>query len=338
MLWLHNLRFISVFAVIVLHSAAAFYSPNFLDEQLQNDFNFLGGIFFNSATRWCVPVFVTVSGFLLLDKDDEIIFFYKKRLNRLFFPFLFWSLFFTIFLYFKLVVKSQPERFLMDVLNNLLNGYAYYHLWYLSMIPFLYLITPFLRVFLDTLSKFQFLSLTFFCVFMSLINFLWNSFLFDDLSGSFFGVLFVQYIGYFMLGGFFSKYCVKLGCAKLLFMLTISLLVTFFGVCYLSPEYFYGYLSLNVCVSAICIFLLFRLWQPLNSDFFGMSVKLSALSFGVYLLHPFYLEVFHYIFKSEVVNFGTSFLYIPASSLFTFLFSCVTIHLFSKNHILSKLI
>jgi surface polysaccharide O-acyltransferase-like enzyme len=51
--------------------------------------------------RACVPLFVMISGYLLLPIKEAPEVFYKKRFTRLLFPFLIWSVMYCIVPYFK---------------------------------------------------------------------------------------------------------------------------------------------------------------------------------------------------------------------------------------------
>ncbi len=74
MAWLDAARVISIFAVVFLHISASVVT--------EADFGsstWWHGNFYDSLVRWCVPVFVMVSGALLLDERrvEDTISFYK---------------------------------------------------------------------------------------------------------------------------------------------------------------------------------------------------------------------------------------------------------------------
>lgn len=65
--WTDLIRIVAVFAVIVLHAAAAgFYGRFAVDSNLFQVCNF-----YNSLVRFCVPVFIMISGRYLLDENRE---------------------------------------------------------------------------------------------------------------------------------------------------------------------------------------------------------------------------------------------------------------------------
>src|ERR1700712_776037 len=85
---IHNLRLIALFAVIVLHASAPLLSR--YAEVPMGDW-FAANVY-NSLVRFAVPVFVMITGALLLYREYELGDFLKRRLTRVIYPFLFWSL------------------------------------------------------------------------------------------------------------------------------------------------------------------------------------------------------------------------------------------------------
>ena len=73
--YLSYLRIISTFAVVILH-VVAFYVLKF-EEFPFKTWNIAHLI--DSCIRFCVPVFLMISGALLLDKDEKLELFLTKR-------------------------------------------------------------------------------------------------------------------------------------------------------------------------------------------------------------------------------------------------------------------
>ena len=90
--WLDLLRIFSIFFVIMIHVT----SINWYTETPSSfDFNVLN--FYNGISRFCVPVFVMLSGALLLSKKNiDIKTFYKKNILRLIIALIFWGLFYAL--------------------------------------------------------------------------------------------------------------------------------------------------------------------------------------------------------------------------------------------------
>ena len=92
--WLDVLRLCAIFMVICIHCSDPF---NVSPEARSNpDFNLWGGIY-GSFLRPCVPLFVMITGILLLPVKMSFEDFYKKRLLRIAVPFLLWSVLYNLF-------------------------------------------------------------------------------------------------------------------------------------------------------------------------------------------------------------------------------------------------
>ena len=88
--WLDVVRLVAMFTVVCCHSADPFNfypgtSPDIDDIKLW-------GAIYGAVLRPCVPLFVMITGALLLPVKGDVTAFYKKRISRVFFPFLIWSL------------------------------------------------------------------------------------------------------------------------------------------------------------------------------------------------------------------------------------------------------
>lgn len=80
-----------------------------------------------SFSRICVPLFLLLSGALLLKADIKLPDFLRKRLPRLVRPLVFWSLF-----YWAYRVTIQGDRIgLLSALRLFYNAEVFYHLWFL---------------------------------------------------------------------------------------------------------------------------------------------------------------------------------------------------------------
>ena len=91
--WLDVLRFVAIFMVLISHSADPFNAS--VEARTNPDFN-LWGSAFGSLVRACVPLFVMMTGLLLLPVKQEMGSFYKKRISRVLYPFLVWSVLFNL--------------------------------------------------------------------------------------------------------------------------------------------------------------------------------------------------------------------------------------------------
>ena len=122
------LRVLATFAVVILHTAAQNWYAADINGWDWKVFNFYNGI-----ERWCVPIFVMISGALFLDKDIPVKTIYTKYILRLFIAFTVWSGFYMLF----------EEGIVDTLLRQLLGGH--YHMWFIPMIIGLYMCIPLMK-------------------------------------------------------------------------------------------------------------------------------------------------------------------------------------------------
>lgn len=331
MLWASNMRFLSVFAVVILHVAAGFVGGIEKVDLNYGDNNWWAGNFFDSITRWCVPVFIMISGYFLLNNNDDTLTFFKKRVSRIFIPLVFWSIIFSLWLTLKLIVKNDLESAPLIIIKSYLLGAPYYHLWYLFMIPFLYASAPYLKTILHNSEKKFSLLFIILAFLISAINILFNYTvsLFDLNKGvNLFINNFLLYIGYFMLGGFIKKYDVSIKTKHLIAGVLIAWLITIYGSYFYTYKYFYSYLSFNTIAASIFIFFIIK--NLFNYDFLGKSNELAALSFGIYLVHPIVMDILAFFGRDKILEFINPFIYVPLASFFILLTSLIISLIISK--------
>ena len=92
--WIDVLKFIAIFMVICIHCSDPF---NVSPEARSNpEFNFWGALY-GSFLRPCVPLFVMITGILLLPVKTSFESFCKKRVLRIAVPFILWSVLYNLF-------------------------------------------------------------------------------------------------------------------------------------------------------------------------------------------------------------------------------------------------
>jgi surface polysaccharide O-acyltransferase-like enzyme len=289
--WLDNARIISIAAVVLLHTAAmAVYS------QPPGSMGWWYGNIYDAAVRWCVPVFVMISGALLLNphREENLTAFYRRRVSRVLIPLLFWSVFFVLWNAVSSVARGDNVS-ARGLIKSLILGSSHYHMWFLYMIVFLYAFTPFFSRVARYSSRGElgFLIAMMFCLAafnaaaarLDLVksNLLMNSFL--------------SYVPYFFLGSWLRISRSAPSQPLLWSGVFLSVAATAAAIWWVTESwglkrglYFYEYLSVTVIPMSACVFLLMRdharpmLGQPLTRQAAGLAL-------GVYLVHPIFLEV-----------------------------------------------
>ncbi|HOZ88108.1 MAG TPA: acyltransferase family protein [Bacteroidia bacterium] len=273
--YLDILRFSACFAVILLH-----YSGSYTYRIEIPTFN--TGVQYFTITRWCVPVFLMVSGALLLGRNEDMLLFYKKRLLRILPPFLFWS---AVYLGFKFYLHQID---LNAVPQMLLAGGAEFHLWYVYMILGIILFLPFLTPWTEKKNKTSILLFV-------LIWIYWLIF-FNEYSKAAIGLdltYFGGYLGYLVLGYYLhilpvKKYHWLIG----ILLLGVGLTYSYYTSIQLSyelktfSEYNQRYLSWNVLLTSAGVFLVAK-QLVLPSRLMAVVKEVAKYSFSIYLAHIF---------------------------------------------------
>lgn len=129
--WLDFLRVLSILAVVTIHVS----TQNWESVAAGSVSNMVFATF-DGLSRFAVPVFVMISGALMLNRDLG----FKKcltKIGRLLIVWVFWCVFYAGF---SLAVGKGKEAALHDLI------FGHFHMWFLPMIAALYLVTPVLRL------------------------------------------------------------------------------------------------------------------------------------------------------------------------------------------------
>ena len=300
------LRVAACLAVVLLHtSARTIYLYGEVGALSWNS-----AALINSATRWCVPVFVMISGALLLQRPIEHPgTFLARRFDKILIPLLVWS---PAYLWWR--ARYYDEAFTpTGIAKEILSGMPYYHLYFLFLIAGLYIFTPAIAAALSKLSK---RSAVAYASTILLIAFFTMTY--QGIGSNAF-TLFVPYVGYFALGALLSSTRVKVGLVAAIFALAVataaistSLIVGKSGVNGPWSLYFLAYFSPTVIAMAICVFLLF------NSLSFPPRIVrycqlVSPLTLGIYLIHPMVIEQLRWFYMASAKSLLWPILDVPVT-------------------------
>ena len=298
------IRVIALAAVIVLHVAAVPVT-HYKDLPVER---WWWANAYDSLARPCIPLFVMLSGALLLTaREWNPGTFVRRRATKVVIPFVAWS---AIYFGWNGVVHDQAipvARFFRHLAGGM-GDPVYPHLWYLPLILSLYVLLPVVRIYTTNSSlknQSYFIALWLgVTVLRPAIESRWGfpiGFYLDPVFG---------FIGYFVLGATFWMYAPKrlpaiwLAIAGITFAAGYT--VTTIGTYGLTvraggelDETYYSNLAPNVILMSVSGFALLRHlgeWlQEKSSDFPRLIRCLtlaSAASFGAYLIHMIVLETF----------------------------------------------
>lgn len=310
--YISALRVLATILVILIHASTGYL--NHFDAKAFN-WNYANTL--NSFSRFSIPIFVMISGALLLGKKENTLDFYKKRLAKICIPFAIWTLIYLIYYFYRytpFIVLPFPQVVETSI-QKILHG-ASAHLWFLYMIVGLYLAIPFLRMIVHQASQNEMvLLLALWAASLLIMNNEFNSYLpAVDLT------VFSGYIGYLFLGYFLAKKDFNVSWWLLLVLAVAVGVLNTWGTFLLSsraetytPTY-YNYLGVNNALLSAVVFLFFK--SVVKKPLPHWIHQIDTHSFGIYLVHIIILNFVHPLITLPVVW------KIPAATICT-LFLCL---------------
>ncbi len=286
------LRLFAIFGVILIHVTAENLTDAVIDSKtLQN--NFINGL----VHSYSVPIFVMISGYLLLDNKN---FNYKSLLKK-YLPRIIICLSFWHYVYYFYRLKKISFNIIIEATKKLLLGKTYSHLWYLYLIIGLYLITPILKKLVANLTKKDYIYLlTLGFTITSLLPTINKLFNIDTLKYivPYHVFEFSIFTFYYLLGNYYKKYKVKKQTLLLIISSILIICISFYGnyisvknntlTNYLDNNSIFGLLF---SISIFSIFL--NSFEKIEKKYI---TELGRLTFGVYLIH--------FIVEKALLNFG----------------------------------
>lgn len=320
--WLDVVRFIAMFTVVACHCTDPFnfYPGTAPDiERIK-----LWGAIYGALLRPCVPLFVMITGALLLPVRGEASVFYKKRILRVLWPFLIWSVVYNLFPWLTGVLGLSPDVLLdffpysgeevarqsltvsLDYIAQIPLNFSIVdvHMWYIYLLIGLYLYLPVFSAWVEKASekaKLWFLVAFAVTTLLPYYNQFVAQYLWGTCSWNAFGMLyyFAGFNGYLLLGHYLRNldWSMKKTLAIGVPMFVVGYVVTFFGFRYITalPEYtdemlelFFTYCSLNVVMMTIPVFMLAKKANFRSERMRKALANLTLCGFGIYMIHYFF--------------------------------------------------
>lgn len=289
--WAYSLRAAATVAVIILHVSVS----------VEDDFgtipfhSWLAANIYDTAVRWCVPMFVMLTGtFALNNYGGDLKIFLGKTFKRVVVPFAFWSLIYLFYYNGADLFQHQMNLHAKAALvaGKLASGTAV-HLWFVYMILGMYFLIPIFNQWVRHDNKNEqifFISLWFLFLF---IQPLW-----DKYDISFDISYFSGFIGYLVLGNFLFKRSRKSNVVFWIIIFIGAITYTCIRTFNLSAsthemnENYMENFTPNIAITCVSVYLLFkdnRLILP--ASFNNLINKLSEHSYGIYLAHILVLDL-----------------------------------------------
>lgn len=289
-------RILAIIGVVLIHTTNAVYTR----------IDFFGGItwwisiLLDSLSRISIPLFLLLSGYFILKKDESMQQSLKRIFVRIGIPLLFWLEFYNWYGgglpdWHRVSFSIVSKLFFVDV----------YHLYYLVIIIGLYFIVPLIRSYFKNISEGSQKWFTKIVLLLGVSEVGLQYIFHACLSQNFFSI-WIPFTGLFVTGYVLGWKAKKFSKIKLSMGYAVGLLATIAGnylTYYLllhhnkmmSPSgclsnYTDYYLSINVVLMSVCAFLLLmqhKFVKIQKNAFVAKMVRsLAGASFGIYLIHP----------------------------------------------------
>jgi surface polysaccharide O-acyltransferase-like enzyme len=295
-------RITAMAAVIVIHAVAPVVETRTTDA---GSATWWAANVLDAATRWCVPMFIMISGALLLDpaKVMSVRSFYLRRLHRVGIPLVVWvSLYLLVPALYSGRGLTVPQA-----ATKIASGSVYLHLYFLFILLGLYVLTPFLRVLTLHAPRRMLWGFTALMLGLGIT---------DQAFGTLLGqgepnavTRFLPYLGYFLVGWLLRDLRVS---DRQVHLAGASFAMSWAGIAVgtglvtdavgwsRTAGYLYAFLSPPVVIMSVSAYILLRaVGTPLMAKASQALVRraqhVAGLTFGAYLIHPALLQPLRHV-------------------------------------------
>lgn len=332
------LRIFATIAVVTIHTSGPVVSFN-LFEYPQS--YWLAGNLFEALSRCSVPLFVMISGALLLSSNKEVPYreFLKNRASKVFIPLFGWSVIYYIYKASEGIFPYSLTEFSRAFLNDSIS----IHFWFMYMILGIYLITPLVRIFVKHASR---KDLQYFLLLWIIVSIVFKFIrYFFDIHIKLELYYVTNYVGYFILGYYLSHFDLSKNKRMFAYLgAVIGGLLTFFLTYVYTVRkdgvlegFWYEYHSPNVLLVAVGVFIFFKYF------FSSRTVQLPKIlaivnqsSFGIYLVHLLVMNMVTN--KISAISLMHPILAIPISVGITIVISLVISLIMKRIPVVKKLV
>lgn len=311
------LRAMAIVMVVFIHSSTLLfrYSAQHIGFNSEYISYAIANIIFTA-----VPLFVMLSGALLLGKDEPILDFYKKRFSRVVIPFATWSIIVYTITYFQEGGRSITE-YLFELFNKTIfqNGVHTIY-WFVYIILGLYIVTPILRIICQKAER----EMMYYLFFVLLALFCTNEIMPSITIFRRFNCDNLEYLMYFIGGYVITNNSYRI---KRLKTLCIAGLLTGWGLMiyrFILTNTQEDYLKIYRVIACLCIFSFFFCYgkQTKRTMLTSVVIIISEYSYGIYLCHfillSCILRIPHFCELPVLIEF-------PLLAVLTLITSCISL-------------
>ena len=362
------LKALAIIGVIACHVSAVFAK----NMNILNTSGWIISVFFDCCRDFSIPIFVMVSGALLVNKDYSVITFIKKKFNRILIPYIFWAIMFILFalITFSLGFSlGKVNHISLSFIYKTIFGYSGYGrvFWFVWMILEVYIVLFILNKLIKrvNIKNFNLKIYKIILILFLIYNIIVTLKLFNPMDYTF--IYYLSFTGYGILGYYLAKTdftTTRFGktlniTEKKILIASFILSILFYIILILNTitltnnagKYVtLSHFNIIKLILATNIFLFFRYFEEYDGKIIkssynkiknGLSGRLinslSKYSFGIYLSHMliknFYLI---YVFNNINLRNHNPIKWIPFTLIITLITSWILIWAMKKVPYIEK--
>lgn len=335
-------RFFAILAVVMIHISMTVPNNGQIEEI--GRFNYSCYSVMYAFSKWAVPLFIVISGSLLLNPEKDID--NKKIVKYVIRMLLVLVSFGFVYSLMEQVVTNGIYNIGESVKNaalNTLQDKSWDHMWYVYLMIGLYLITPFIRAAVRSIDSKALLE---FIIILFVVNYIFR--FFRIVTGIGISTLYVipnEYFMFYILGyylsasdNFFERH------KRTIYLLAGGgLLFSCLLDCYSiisSGKYVLWLRNANFVnvfiVIALYIFVKYKFSRI--TELPGAVQSICECSFGIYLVHPFWINIIYKFLHVTPATFGNVILGMAILWCCVFALSWVTVLILKKVPCIKKIV
>ena len=336
------LRIIACLLVIINHSEAkVFMNISISATWIVSMFKFF-------ACKVAVPIFLMISGALLLGKEEN----YKKTLWRVFRMVLLVS---TFSLLFSIIYSHNiPNmRNLISFCVSLIKRPYYTAYWYIYTLIGIYIMTPIIKKMVRNMSEKDYIYFfTIWALYIGVLPIIQN-YINIQITSYFNLSIFNVYIGYYILGYYLSnkKYdeICNIKSVNYILLIIIPIIINLFLTCLKTMGegntslFLDGYQFITVMVSSASLFCIIRKKYEniiIKNKVLGKSIiEFGKCTFGIYLIHVYMIDKTNEFIYSNLIAKGMNYeISVTIQQISVFIMATVLIYVIRRIPIVNKII
>lgn len=345
---LEMLRIIACFLVIVNHTSNKVFTT------IAPSLTWFLSIGYFYFSRIAVPIFVMISGAVLLGKQESYKSLFKKRIVKVLMLIVVFS-----FIYYAdyMIIENKPiniQEFLISICKAPMTGSYWYLYMYLGLIVML----PILRKMVQNFSKKDYIySFVVWSIFFSIIPIITHYLKIESYTSFFQLPIFSGFIVYFIMGYFienkleekyFNKNNALIVTILSIILLIVSVVISYFEYKEMGDKlnlFMQSCIFITTSIPSISIFYLCKYifkYKKENKIIDNLIINVSTCTLGIYLLSDLLIGKLEFIYNI-LVNYMNRLLAIVVYELLIFFVGFAIVRLykviykFFKNNIVMKI-